>query len=88
MNAVMKLTDRFTETTLDDEIVLMRIDNGEFFAMADTAAAIWRLIDGRRTSTDLQQKLGEEFDLDEERTAHDVEAFLSTLKEAGLIADR
>ena len=48
MRALTKLTDRFTETSIDDEIVIMRLDNGEFFALSGTAAAAWRLIDGQR----------------------------------------
>ena len=41
-----KREDRFTEAAIDDEIVVMRLDNGEFFSLSATSAAIWRLIDG------------------------------------------
>jgi pyrroloquinoline quinone biosynthesis protein D len=86
MNALTKQPDRFAETDVDDEIVLMRLDNGEFFSLAGTAAATWRLIDGKRDRAALMAALSETFDGDPAAMAADVDAFLATLREMGLIA--
>jgi hypothetical protein len=86
MTALAKLTDRFTEAHIDDEIVVMRLDNGEFFSLAGTGAIIWRLIDGTRDRKGLVTALADEFDGDEAEIASDVDEFLAQLKETGLLA--
>jgi hypothetical protein len=87
MSAITKLADRLAETALDDEIVVMRIDTGEFFALSGTAAAIWRLIDGHRDRSELEAAVASEFAVDAGQTNTDVKEFLVELKEAGLIAE-
>jgi hypothetical protein len=85
--AIQKLVGRFTEADIDDEIILMRLDNGELLSLADTAAAAWRLIDGSRDQDELVAALGAEFDADEQLIARDVGELLHQLKEAGLVAE-
>jgi hypothetical protein len=86
MNAVAKQAGRFTETEIDDEIVIMRLDTGEFFAVSGTAAAAWRLIDGSRDRGALLAALTAEFSGDEQQIEQDVDEFLAQLKATGLIA--
>ena len=88
MSAIEKLSDLYSETILDDEVVLMRVDNGEFFALSGTGVAIWRLIDGQRDAATIRSALAEEYSLDERQAEEDIGDFLSRLKEAGLIAER
>ncbi len=88
MPAITKNNDRFTEAAIDDEIVIMRTDTGEFFEIAGTAAAVWRLIDGRRDRLELLAALGDEFDVDTARMAADVDEFLDQLRETGLVSLR
>ena len=82
MNALAKRTERFAET----EVVVMRLDNGDFFSLAGTAAATWRLIDGTRNRAALVTALTTEFDGDEAEIAADVDEFLVKLREMGLLA--
>jgi hypothetical protein len=86
MSAITKRADRFTETAIDDEIVIMRLDSGEFFALSGTAAAIWRLIDGKRDAVALRAALAAEFSTDEGQVGTDVGEFLARLRETGLLA--
>lgn len=87
MAAITKLKDRFTEADIDEEIVVMRLDNGEFFGLSGTAAAIWRLIDGQRDRADLVAALIREYSGRQEEIAADVDELLAQLREAGLLAD-
>lgn len=87
MPAIQKLVGRFTEADIDDEIILMRLDNGELLSLADTAAAAWRLIDGSRDRDALVAALGAVFDADEQLITRDVGELLHQLKEAGLVAE-
>ena len=85
MPAIAKLTGRFTEAEIDDEIVIMRIDNGEFFALSGTAAAIWRLIDGRRDSEAVIAALADQYMAGAGDVATEVGDFLTQLEETGLL---
>ena len=82
-----KRFDRFTEADIDSEIVVMRLDNGEFFSLSETSAAIWRLIDGTRDCAALLSELVARFDADETMLAADLEEFLEQLRGMGLLGD-
>lgn len=86
MNAIAKLADSFAETEIDDEIVLMRLDTGEFFSLTGTGREIWRLIDGARDRRELIAALTARFEGDEAEVARDVDEFLAQLSGAGLLA--
>lgn len=87
MTAISKLSERFTESVTDDEIVIMRVDNGEFFSLAGTAAAAWRLIDGDRDKAAVVAALAQEFTTDEKEIAPEVDEFLLRLRDSGLLAE-
>lgn len=85
MGALIKLTDRFTETAIDDEIVIMRLDTGEIFALSDTAAAVWRLIDGQRDRHGLIGALASDYSADEAVLAEEVDELLASLRQTGIL---
>ena len=85
MSALAKQHDRFSETDVDQEIVVMRLDSGEFFSLAGTAAAAWRLIDGTRDRSALVKALAEQFEGDEAEIAADVDDLIAELQGHGLI---
>jgi hypothetical protein len=85
--ALTKLTDRFTETISGDEVVIMRIETGEFLAMSGTAAAVWRLIDGHRDRAGLIAALAVEFGVDGDRITGEVDEFLGDLRNSEILAD-
>lgn len=87
MTAIRKLTGNFNEADIDDEIILMRLDNGELLSLTETAAAVWRLIDGQRDRRALVSALQAEFDADEKLIAGDVASLLQQLMEAGLVGE-
>lgn len=87
MTILIKQANRFTETEIDEEIVVMRLDNGEFFSLAGSAAVTWRLIDGTRDRNALIATLADEHDADEATIASDVDEFLRQLRDGGLIAE-
>jgi hypothetical protein len=87
MNTIRKRENEFTETVIDDEIVIMHLDRGDFFALSGTAAAIWRLIDGTKGRDSLIEELSNDFDADPESVETDVDEFLEELGKAGLVAE-
>lgn len=87
MSSIRKLAANFTEADVDDEIILMRLDTGELLTLVGTAAASWRLIDGRRDRRSLIEALEEDYDADGQQIARDVGDLLDLLKKAGFVAE-
>lgn len=86
MAVIEKLVGDFTEADIDDEIVIMRLDNGELLSLSGTGAAIWRLIDGTRDRQALLEAVAAEYSVGKQQSSQEIDAFLDQLREAGLIA--
>lgn len=84
---LVKRQEAFSETRIDDEVVVMLLDTGEFLSIAGTGCDIWTRIDGSCGRAQLIADLASEYDAPENEIAADVDDFLAMLKDAGLIAD-
>ena len=82
---ISKRTAAFSETAIDDEVVVMDLDRGDFFSLTGTAVAIWHKIDGTRCRSALIAELSDEYGRPASEVTVDVDAFLAQLKTAGLI---
>ncbi len=80
-----KAQERFSETAIDDEIVVMNLDTGDFFSLEGTARAAWLLIDGTRDLAAIITALAEQFGAPGDVVAADVELFVGELGRAGLV---
>lgn len=81
-----KAHDRFSETAIDDEIVVMNLDTGDFFSLEGTGRAAWLLIDGTRDLPGIVAVLAEQFAAPRAVMAADLEIFVAELGRAGLVA--
>lgn len=88
MSAITKAEGRYSETEIDEEVVVMNLESGEFFSLTGTARAIWQLIDGSRNRDGLLQDLARDFDAEPQVLAADLDPFLAGLAKAGLIVGR
>jgi PqqD family protein of HPr-rel-A system len=86
MTALIKLVDRFSETTVDDEVVVMHLASGDFFSLKDSAKDIWEHIDGTRSREALIDDLALDYGVAAEQIAPDIDDFLARLHGAGLLA--
>ena len=82
---VRKLVDHFAETLIEDEVVVMRLDDGDFFSLTETARDIWQSIDGTRTREELVDVMAELYRVSPEAIMGEVDEFLAGLVAAGLI---
>ena len=83
--ALTKRADQFSETAIDDEVVVMSLDSGDFFSLTGTARTIWLLIDGTRDRSALLADLADQHGCEEAEIAGDLDAFVAQLSQAGLI---
>ena len=87
MNPLLgKIAGAFSETEIDEEVVVMALASGDFFSLTGTAKAIWLLLDGTRSRAALLADLAAQFGCAEAEIAGDLDAFLADLGAAGLVA--
>lgn len=80
-----KRAEAFSQTAIDDEIVLLTLADGTFFSLRGTGAAIWDLIDGDRDRDALIAALAQAHGVAAAAIASDVDAFLADLAAAGFL---
>ena len=85
MQPLQKCTSAFIETTVDDEVVIVSLDRGQFFSLKGTGLAIWNKIDGSRSRERILAELREEYDASEAVLRADLDAFLQEVAEAGFV---
>ena len=87
MTNLAKASEQFSETAIDDEIVVMSLATGDFFSLEGTARAAWDLIDGSRDLAALVTELAGQFGTSARSIGPDLEAFVAQLRAAGLLRD-
>jgi pyrroloquinoline quinone biosynthesis protein D len=83
---IVKLPEAFRETTVGEEVAVMRLSDGDFFSLTGTARTIWELIDGRRDAAAIVAELGQRYAADAAMLEAEVERFVGELRQAGLLA--
>ena len=84
-SALVKRADRFVETEIDGETVVMELETGDFFSLSGSALSIWQLIDGTRDRASLAAAVAAEYQLRESQLAGEIDAFVADLKAAKLV---
>lgn len=72
-------------TELEGETVTMSILHGEYYGLGGIGSRIWELLQQPHSEDDLVRQLCQEYEVDEQRCATDVQAFVLQLQGKGLI---
>lgn len=72
---------------IDDEVVMLSLKNGEYYALNSVASRIWELIEKRKSVKELTEVLVEEFEVDEETCLRDTLECLTDFREKKLIKE-
>jgi len=67
------------------QTVLLRLDDGGYYALDEVGASIWELCDGQRAVGDIVAALCAEFDAPEETVTADVLEFVGELRRERLL---
>jgi hypothetical protein len=70
---------------MDGDLVMMSIENGEYYGIGGVGTRIWELLDQPTTIQQLVETIKSEFDIEEDRCRDDVLSFSEKLFELGLI---
>lgn len=71
---------------IDDEVVALDSKGAVYLAVKGSGAVLWRLLSGSTTHEGLVDALVEQYGIDAKRAAADVDEFLATLREHGLLS--
>jgi len=71
---------------LHDELVLMDIDKGKYFALNPVATRIWDLLEQPLSVRELCDRLTEEYETQQAECIHDVEEHLDEMNKLGLVS--
>lgn len=88
---IYKKNPNFVARKIADEIILVPIkkEAADFEAIYnlnnDVSVRIWELIDGKRTISDIENKLLEEFLVSRDKLEKDLKDFIKDLKKIGAI---
>jgi hypothetical protein len=88
MNRTIQLRQHPDVTThpLDDELVLYDARNGQAFVLNSTAARIWALCDGSRTTNTVARAIATDYGITNRRALTDVRELAAELCRADLLA--
>jgi hypothetical protein len=69
----------------EDELVLLAVEEGSYFALNEVGARVWELCDGTRDVDQIQGIIGAEFDAPLDVIERDVRGLLEDLAEDHLV---
>ena len=72
-------------TDLDDTIVMMDIDEGQYYELDPVGARIWSLLETDRSAADLCDALAAEFDVDPDTCHRDTLEFLQSASDLRIV---
>jgi hypothetical protein len=82
---IVKRNPEIVTSNIDGEIVMMSIDNGEYYGLDEIASRIWELIEKPISVNSLIEALMDEFEVNKPDCANDTLEFLSEMANKGLI---
>ena len=72
-------------TDLDDTIVMMDVDEGQYYELDPVGAKIWALIEDPRPVAEICDALADEFDVDPDTCRDETLEFLQTASEHRIV---
>lgn len=85
LDATLKRADAIVSSQAGSRTHMMDARTGRQFALEDSGARVWALLESPRTVRDLLQHLASEFDVDAVACDADVHPFLEMLLRDGLL---
>ena len=82
-----RIPEHVLSRKLDDEMVLLNLDSGEYFGLNDTGTRVWELLADGRSREEVADRLTDEFEVTIEVASDHVSALCRELIEAGLLAE-
>ena len=80
--------DDVTYRITDGEVVILRLDNGNYYSLNETGTLIWEGINKRRCLGDILTSLKQKYFLPEQQLEQDLKEVIKDLQKEKLIVDK
>ena len=70
---------------MDGDLVMMSIDNGEYYGVGGVGPRVWELLESPRTVAQISAAIVEEFDVEADTCREDMLGFIRQLLDMGLV---
>ena len=87
-SSVLGRNENIVFTDLDDIIVMMDVDEGQYYELDPVAARIWMLMDERQTIQSICDALMEEYDVSAETCVQETLEFAQTAVGMGIMHEQ
>jgi len=84
-NSIIQRNDDIVQAEIDGEIVMMSIENGEYYGLDIIASRIWEIIETPLKIIAICEQLLTEYDVTEETCQTDVIEFLNNMAENKIV---
>jgi hypothetical protein len=74
-----------THEHLDDQVIMINLETGAYFALEATAATCWLALVSGAGFDDIVSEVVRRYDVDRARAEHDVDAFIESMVDEGLV---
>ncbi len=86
LESVVRRSSEVMASQVDNELVMMDIERGMYYALNPVGADIWERLTEPQTVADLCAQLMQQYDVDQATCEADVLAVLNDMAENGLLA--
>ncbi len=87
-NSIIEKSSNSIESSIDGEVVLLNLDNNEYYSMDQVGSDIWKILDEPHQLEEIISRLQEKYDVDRETCMKDITEFLKQLEEKKIIIVR
>lgn len=84
-NTIVKKSKNSIESEIDGDVVLMNLENNEYYSMNQVGSLIWGYLDKAVLVKDIVTNLMEKFDVTEKQCTEDTLRFLNELHKRKII---
>lgn len=85
LQSIITKNPSIISSRMDDEVVMMSIEKGNYYGLNPVAAEIWEMLTGPMTVQSVCDRLMEAFDVGQEQCHREVFSYLEKLATEGLI---
>jgi hypothetical protein len=85
LHSIVVASPNQLSTSLDGEAIVLNLESGIYYGLADVAAGIWSLLQQPTTCADIAVALAEEYAVEQSRLEADVLAFVRDLHALQLV---
>ena len=88
LDTIITKNERVPWRIIEDEAILVKVDSGEVVHLNEVASEIWRIIDGKRKTSEIVDHIHSAFEVDKDRAEKDTLEFIKSLSDINLVTEK